>query len=168
MKNQFKENYQLAIEALKGARSDHYDGVNAIYRLAGCIKLSGSITLKQLENHVNKLAILPVRPNRCFVHDNILEIEWHPKGFQMVMNQEQYKDLILEFVEFLDEAPLPLLVQQGFLQDDPEASVKSVSNDLVNFYPKFNQNCFGSDNEEPIEILDIVCSKIFYYTPELN
>ncbi|HDR7314291.1 hypothetical protein MXL46_19040 [Heyndrickxia sporothermodurans] len=163
-----KDNFQIAISALTQARSDHYDGVNAIYRLSACVSIPKGTSNDGVERQVKKvtkdLAKLSVRPNRIFIHDNMIEIDWYPKAYryQMVMNRGQYVGLLLEFAEFLNKAPIQdLYIQDGFFDDDPEDSVRSVDNDLVNFFPEFNSKCFGAEDKESIEIIN--CSLFDVY-----
>jgi hypothetical protein len=155
-----KNNFPIAISALSKARSDHYDGINAIYRLPACVKIPdgtcGDGLKRQLQKLIKDLSKLSVRPNRIYIHDDMIEIDWYPKGYQMVMNRGQYAGLLLEYAEFLNKAPIrDLFIQDGYFGDDPEDSVRSVSNDLVNFFPEFNSKCFGATDSEPIEVIDL-------------
>lgn len=155
----YKNNFQIVVAGLTGVRSDHYDGINAIYRLPACVKIPegtcGDGLERLLQKLVKDLSNLSVRPNRIFIHDDLIEIDWYTKGYQMVMNRGQYVGLLLEFAEFLNKAPIQnLLIQDGYFGDDPEDSVRSVSNDMVNFFPEFNSSCFGLRDNESIEIIN--------------
>jgi hypothetical protein len=155
----YKDNFQIAVATLTEARSDHYDGINAIYRFPARVKIPEGTSAdglnRQLQKLIKDLSKLSVRPNRINIHDDMLEIDWYPKGYQMVMNRGQYAGLLLEFAEFLNKAPIRnLLIQEFYFGDDPEDSVRSVSNDMVNFFPEFNAACFGSEDKEPIEIIN--------------
>lgn len=155
---QHKNNFQIAVTALKNARTDHYDGVNAIYRLSAYAKIPERTCKdgfeRQLQKIMKDLSSLSVCPNRIYVQDDKLEIDWYPKGYQMVMNRGQYVGLLLEFAEFLNKANMwDLVIQDGFFDDDPEESVKSVGNDMINFFPEFNSDCFGLRNNNSIEIM---------------
>ncbi|MDR4316647.1 Uncharacterised protein [Niallia circulans] len=157
----YKNNFQIAVAALTDVRSDHYDGINAIYRLPACVKIPEGTCENGLERQLQKLikdlSELSVRPNRIYIHDDMIEIDWYPKGYQMVMNRGQYVGLLLEFAEFLNKVPIQdLLIQDGYFGDDPEDSVRSVSNDMVNFFPEFNSNCFGLRDNESIEIINCI------------
>ncbi|MEI2446060.1 hypothetical protein [Priestia megaterium] len=156
--NHKKSNYQIAISSLTNARHDHYDGVNAIYRLSAYAKIPESTCKdgfeRQLQKIMKNLSSLSVYPNRIYVQDDKLEIDWYPKGYQMVMNRGQYAGLLLEFAEFLNKANMrDLVIQDGFFGDDPEESVKSMSNDMINFFPEFNSDCFGLRDNNSIEIM---------------
>lgn len=152
-------NFQKAIMALDPnySRNDHYDGVNAIYRLAAYVPVPEGCSpdgiRRQIKKLIKELNKLEVRPNRLNIYEDMIEIDYYPKGYQMVMNRGQYAGLQLESAEFLNKAPiLDLFFQDGFFGDDPEDSVRSVSNDKVNFFPEFNSACFGAEDNEPIEI----------------
>ena len=112
----YKNNFQIAVAALTDARSDHYDGVNAIYRLPACVKIPKGTGVdgveRQLQKLIKDLSELSVRPNRIFIHDDMIEIDWYPKGYQMVMNRGQYAGLLLEFAESLNKAPIQDLLMQ--------------------------------------------------------
>jgi hypothetical protein len=156
----YKNNFQIAVKALTDARSDHYDGINAIYRLPACVPIpegsSSDGIRRQIQKLIKDLVKLSVRPNRIIIHDDMIEIDWYPKGYQMVMNRGQYAGLLLEFAKFLNAAPIrDLLIQDGYFGDAPEDSVRSVNNDQVNFFPEFNSKYFGATDREPIEV--IVC-----------
>lgn len=157
--NHYKNNFHIAVNALNTARNDHYDGVNAIYRLAACLKIpkktSPDGVNRQVKKLVKELSKLEVRPNRINVFDNMLEIDWYPKGYQMVMNRGQYAGLMLEFAEYLNDSKIwGLFIQDGCFDDDPEDSVKGVSNDMIHFFPEFNAACFGAEDHESIKIMD--------------
>ena len=99
---------------------------------------------------------MDVKANRIFIHDGKIEIDFYPKGFQMVMSRGQYAGLVFEFAEFLNNSSIQnLYIQSRFFLDDPDDSVKGVSNDMINFFPEFNQDCFGSNPNEPIKIINI-------------
>ncbi|WP_440614950.1 hypothetical protein [Bacillus subtilis] len=156
----YKNNFQIAVAALTEARSDHYDGVNAIYRLPAYVKIPEGTCEDGLERQLQKLikdlSELSVKPNRIYIYDDKLEIDWYPKGYQMVMSRGQYAGLLLEFAEFLNNAPIPdLYIQDGYFGDDPEDSVRAVSNDMVNFFPEFNSRCFGLKENESMDIFTI-------------
>jgi hypothetical protein len=155
----YKNNFQIAVAGLTDVRSDHYDGINAIYRLPASVRIPegtcGDGLERLLKKLIKDLSELGVRPNRIYIHDDRIEIDWYPKGYQMVMNRGQYVGLLLEFAEFLNKSPIQeLLIQDGYFGDDPEDSVRSVSNDMVNFFPEFNSSCFGLKDNESIEIIN--------------
>lgn len=157
MMNYYNDNYRIAVTSLTEARDDHYDKENAIYRLSACVKISNSTTFSQVYTLLYDLSKLEVRPRRLFLNENMLEVDWAPRGFQMVMNRGQYAGLVLEFAEFLNKTGIPdLVIQEGFFWDDPGESVKGVSADLINFFPTFNADCFGAKDNEPIEIMDCI------------
>jgi len=156
----YKNNFQIAVAGLAEVRSDHYAGINAIYRLPACVKIPdgtcGDGLERLLQKLVKDLSNLSVRPNRIYIHDDMIEIDWYPKGYQMVMNRGQYVGLLLEFAEFLNKAPIQdLIIQKGFFDDDPEETVRSVSNEIINFFPEFNSSCFGLNDNESIEIIKL-------------
>lgn len=114
-----KTNFQIALSALTDSRSDHYDGVNAIYRLAACVPIpkgtSSDGIRRQIKKLLKDLKRLVVLPNRINIHDDMIEIDFYPKGYQMVMNQGQYIGLLIEFADFLNKAPIDdLLIQEFF------------------------------------------------------
>ncbi|SHN33738.1 hypothetical protein [Gracilibacillus kekensis] len=161
-----KSNYELAISSLTYAREDHYDGINAIYRLAACVPIQKDSSphgiRRQLRRLIKDLLKLDVKPNRIFVHDDKLEISYYPKRFQMVMTRGQYTGLQLEFAEFLNKSSIrDLMIHDGCYRDDPEYSVKAVNNELINFYPEFNSQCFGARENEPIEVVNYSLDEIF-------
>lgn len=156
------KNFQIAVSALTDSRSDHYDGVNAIYRLAAYVPIPKGSSPHGIKRQIKKLLKdlerLEVRANRIFIYDDTIEIDFYPKGFQMVMSLGQYVGLIIEFAAFINKAPIQdLLIRESFNGDDPEDSVRSVGNDMVNFFPEFNSTCFGAEEKEPIEIIN--CSE---------
>ncbi|MCO4852442.1 hypothetical protein [Bacillus vallismortis] len=153
----YKNNFQMAINALTEARSDHYDGVNAIYRLSAYLEMDDSNLeedyAEYLERNIESLAKLSVRPNRIYICDSKFEIDWYPKGFQMVLTRGQYAGLLLEFEEFLNNIQFPnIYINNGSFGDDPKEIVRSVNNDMVNFFPEFNSRCFGLNENESMDI----------------
>ncbi|MBL3647436.1 hypothetical protein [Bacillus sp. RHFS10] len=154
-----KNNYQIAVSSLTEARSDHYDGVNAIYRLAAQVPIPEEVSPdgmhRYLERLLKDLSAQKVLANRIYIDEKSLKIDFYPKGFQMVMTRGQYAGLQLEFAQFLDQTGIRgIVIQDGCYMDDPEESVKYVSNDLINFFPEFNSKCFGARKNEPIEIIN--------------
>lgn len=161
-----KNNYQIAVSSLTSARNDHYDGVNAIYRLAAQVPVpkgtSPDGVQRQVKRLVKDLMVQKVRANRINIHEEMLVIDFYPKGFQMAMTRGQYAGLQLEFAEFLNQTGiLGIEIQDGCYNDDPEDSVKSVSNDIINFFPEFNSKCFGARDNEPMEIINCSSFELF-------
>lgn len=160
-----KSNYQLALAALIEARGDHCDGVNAIYRLAACVPIPEKTSVdglrRQIKSLSKQLSLLQVQANRILIHDNMLEIDFYPKGFQMVMSKGQYTGLLLEFAKFLDESNISdIKIQTGSYDDDPEISVRAASNDLINFFPTFDSKCFGMGaHNSSIEVVSCCSNK---------
>jgi len=154
-----RTNFEIANSAMKYARSDHYNGVNAIYRLAASVPLSQKNCTDSGKNQVKwlvgKLSELKVKANRVNVLEETLEINFYPKGFQMVMTKGQYVGLLLEFAEFLDNSGiLGIKIQEDCYNDAPDDSVKAVRNNQINFFPEFDSNCFGLNDHEKIRIRD--------------
>lgn len=154
-----KSNYQLAISAIEYGREDHYNGVDAIYRLAACVPIvyeetSADGLRRQIKQLTKQLSLLDVQADRLYINEDMIEIDFHPKGFQMVMTRGQYVGLLLEFADFLDKSKIEnIQIQDGFYYDDPETSVRTVSNDQINFFPEFNSKCFGKHSDDvPIEV----------------
>jgi hypothetical protein len=155
------ENYRKAISVLdpNGAREDHCDGGNAIYRLAAFVDLDLTMSLDGLKRYLKKLTKqlsgLSTRPNVILIMDNMIEISWYAKEFQVVMNRGQYAGLALQFAKFLNESRIEnIRIQEGCFNDDPEADVKKASDKEVNFFPEFNNECFGANPNEPIRIFN--------------
>ncbi|MCE4049910.1 hypothetical protein [Bacillus sp. Au-Bac7] len=152
-------NYLKAIRVLneKYARKDHCDGTNALYRLVASLSLDKTFSAKDFESYLlyltKEFEKLDVRPNAICVLETKIDVIWYPRDFQMVMNRGQYAGLCLEFAEFLNKSHLNLEIQEDSFSEDPEDRVKSVSNDIINFFPEFNARCFGSN--EPIAILNL-------------
>lgn len=168
-----KNNYQIAASCLSNAREDHSDGVNAIYRLAAQVPIPKKTSPDELRRLIKELAedlsIQKVLANRITIHKKFLEVDYYPKGFQMAMNRGQYTGLVLEFAHFLNETGInEITIQDGFYMEEPDASVKSVGNDLINFFPEFNSKCFGASNHESIQIVNLNrFKKSFRETKEL-
>ncbi|UYY93989.1 hypothetical protein OIU11_26985 [Bacillus cereus] len=161
-----KDNYQIAITSLTAARHDHYDGVNAIYRLTARVPIlketSPDGVQRQIKRLVKDLSVQKVRANRINIYEEMLEIDFYPKGFQMAMTRGQYAGLQLEFAEFLYQTGiLGIRIQVGCYNDDPEGSVRAVSNEKINFFPEFNSKCFGSKENEPIEVVNCCLNENF-------
>ncbi|MDF9506475.1 hypothetical protein P5808_13845 [Bacillus cereus] len=152
-------NYQTAISVLSYAREDHFDGVNTLYRLGAILELDSSMSQDGLERYLKKLKKqleeLSICPNRILISGNHVEIDWYPKGYQMVMNRGQYAGLFLEFAKYLNECPIQnIRIGDGCVDDDPDDLVKSALNGEINFFPEFNEKCFGIQDGESIEILN--------------
>ncbi|MFD1031724.1 hypothetical protein [Metaplanococcus flavidus] len=158
---EYQTNFEIACESLSSAREDHYDGIHSIYRLSAWVVVPDSMSfeesVKQFDQLVKDLSNLKVRPNRIYKHGGgLLEVDYYPRGYQMVMNKGQYAGLQLEFAQFLDQSPiLGMSIQEGCYYDDPDDSVKSVSNAQINFFPEFNSKCFGTLENEKINIYNI-------------
>ncbi|MFK9091714.1 hypothetical protein [Bacillus salipaludis] len=156
----YKNNHETLISSINSVRSDHFDGINAIYRLVAYVPILLGVSVDGIRRQAQKLIKdidqLSVRPNQIFIFDNMIEIVWYAKDYQMVMNRGQYLGLVFEFVEFLNNASIQdLYIKSGFFSDDPDDSVKCVSNDMINFFPEFNQECFGAGWNEPIKIVNL-------------
>ncbi|MEW4221072.1 hypothetical protein [Rossellomorea marisflavi] len=154
---QTKNNYQIAISALNTARNDHYDGANAIYRLSARknvpMEISRSNLLNYVKGLVENLSVQEVIANKVNIHKGFIEVEYYPKGYQMVMTKGQYVGLHLEFAEFIEKTNiLGLEVQKTFLEDEPDYTVRAVANQEINFFPEFNSKCFGTSDRRTIEV----------------
>ncbi|MCA1032267.1 hypothetical protein LCL95_14610 [Bacillus timonensis] len=153
-----KKNIELAHKAFNEATSDKYDGVNSIYRLAAAIPIpenASSDGIKKLINRLKKeLSTLNVRANAINFMEDILEIDFYAKGYQMLMTRGQYVGLVTEFGAFLDSSGIEdIFIQYGFLSETPyDDSVLSATNDQINFFPEFNSRCFGADESEKIQV----------------
>lgn len=157
---QEKSNIEMALSALTNGREDHYDGVNAIYRLPAYVSIPIGITKESLQREINhllkQLSILSVQANQITIHRYIIEIDFYPRGFQMVMNKGQYVGLLIEFVEFLDNSKISgIKFSEEFYNDRPDISVRTVNNEYINFFPEFNSKCFGGIDGESIEITSL-------------
>lgn len=163
MKSNEQKNYQTALRMLDPlfCREDHCDGANAIYRLSALYYLEDDISEDGLEREIKKLirevSKFSVRPDTLYVHESFIEIDWYPESYQMVMNRGQYIGLVVEFAKFLNECPIKLYINdECFYDDDPEFSVRIVNNDDINFFPQFNQKCFGLDPMHSIEVVNLL------------
>lgn len=161
-----KSNYQIANSALSEVREDHYDGVNAIYRLAATVPIPDGTPTDGIYRLLNRLSsqlsTLEVRANRIFIGNHSLDIDFYPKGYQMVMTRGQYAGLQLELAEFLSKSGIKgITIQSGSFMDDPDNSVKTVSNNLINFFPEFNSKCFGAYDGESIEVINLNMQMIY-------
>ncbi|WP_181347382.1 hypothetical protein [Thalassobacillus sp. CUG 92003] len=161
-----RNNHQVAVSSLTKSRNDHYDGVNAIYRLAAQVPIpkgtSSDGMQRLIKRLVRDLSVQRVLANRINIHEGVLEIDFYPKGFQMVMTRGQYAGLQLEFAEFLNQSNISgISIQDGCYMDDPECSVRTVSNESINFFPEFNYKCFGAPENEPIEIINCCLFKAY-------
>jgi hypothetical protein len=78
-------NFAITKSSMTQARSDHYDGVNAIYRLAAYVSIpkgtSSDGVRRQISRLRKELSILNVRANRINIYGDMLEIDFYPKGF---------------------------------------------------------------------------------------
>ncbi|WP_394219123.1 hypothetical protein [Halobacillus trueperi] len=163
-----KSNFIKAIKVLNPgyARDDHYDGIHALYRLAAYVpkeKNISSIDLQmKLSTLISQLSNLDVRPNAIHISESMFEIIWYTKDFQMVMSRGQYAGLVMDFSLFLKNSLIQdIYIHDGCFDDDPDSDVRMVSNDLVNFFPQFNHQCFGAANDQPIEVRDFTDSCAF-------
>jgi hypothetical protein len=152
-------------------RQDHYDGQSALYRLSAKMNLENRITNVSKENMVNKLinssSKWSVIPNELVLFSDTMEIHWYAKEYQMVSNRKEYTLLIQNFLDFIHGIPdVEILFLDRCLTEDPDRSMWSVPNELVNFNPKFNSDCFGSKDGD-INVLDL-CEwrENFYGTKE--
>lgn len=155
--NYRKSNIQIAISSLNEAREDHYDGVNAIYRLAAYVPIpedtSSDGKERQLNRLIEDLSNQKVRANRIYVSESRIDVDYYPRGFQMARTRGQFVGLQLEFAQFLNQSSIwGMEIQRGSYWDDPDDSVRSASNDQINFFPEFNSKCFGLQGDEEIDI----------------
>lgn len=137
-------------------RSDHYSGEYVLYRLAACIPFNVPLSTQEALQYshylVDELYQLPIQPWRVRISRDYFEIEWSAQGFQVVNSKEQYAGLLLSFANFLDECPIiGIEVQPGFLCDDPGTKIEGIPSRVINRFPVFNQECFGSN--KPIEVI---------------
>ncbi|OXS60821.1 hypothetical protein B0G93_10798 [Bacillus sp. V-88] len=153
-----KKNIELAHKAFYKASSDKYDGVHSIYRLAAAVPIPECTSPDGVERQINRLkkelATLNVRANAINFMEDILEIDFYAKDYQMVMTRGQYVGLVTEFAVFLDSSGIEeIFIQYGFLSETPyNDSVLTASNDQINFFPEFNSKCFGADISEKIQV----------------
>ena len=159
-----KKNVEIACSALTLAREDHYNGANALYRLSATVTIPGIISTvelyRRLNELINQLSTLKVKANRVLIKNHEFEIDFYPKGFQMVMSNGQYAGLQLEFAEFLNNSGINgIKINSASFSDDPDESVKSVSSDFINFFPKFDSQCFGANKDELIQIANLILCK---------
>ncbi len=150
------ENKKKVYEAFLNdtVREDHYSEGNGIYRFSAFAELGCSDEKKldkDLEELLNELYKLLVKPSRIFVYGNSVEIDWSPNGLQVVTSKENYLNISLEFAKFLDNAYInKLIVNEGSFCDDPDEFTDN-QNREINNHPSFDKECFGYDE---IEIID--------------
>jgi len=132
-------------------RKDHYDGKNALYRLSAIVDVQS--TANSLIETVQKLTIklntLTVVPSEVVVFPDRVEIHWYTKGYQMALNREQYLELLesyLSFIKEIDEFEVKFL--DRCLIEDPDRTVWGAPNEIINFKPKFNPDCFGLEGNK--------------------
>jgi hypothetical protein len=150
--NQYKVFYAFATD---GVRDDHYSQGNGIYRLSASLTIDESKKDKInsiVQELIEILSETSVIPSRITIYDNLaIEIDWAPNGFQKVRSKAQYLDLVLEFVEFLNEVDIyDLVLNIGIFDDDPDKLADSPFR-AININPSFNSRCFGHDE---IEVID--------------
>ena len=132
-------------------RKDHYDGKNALYRLSAVVDIqtTGNCLIESVQKLTEKLKSLTVVPSEVVVFQERIEIHWYTKGYQMVLNREQYLELLesyLSFIKGIDEFEAKFL--DRCLIEDPDRTVWGVPNEIINFKPKFNPECFGLDGNK--------------------
>ena len=103
-------------------RKDHYDGMNALYRL------SAVIDKDLLEKEI---------------------IHWYAKEYQMVMNQNQYLKLIIQFLLFLSNTQYKnIQFLKRCLMESPDRTMWGAPNEMINYSPTFSSTSFGLEGEK--------------------
>jgi len=140
-------------------RQDHYDGEHSLYRLAAYIPINtfipyfyDSLELKYILAFLDKL---PVRPSRVFVDGaGGVDIDWYPNKNLVTNSKLQYVQLLMEFQLFLQENSsifFSFELQEQIFEDDPNERITGYPTEGLNFNPKFDATCFGS--EKAIEVI---------------
>lgn len=160
---QANENLLLVNQALELMNADiskeHYDGEHSLYRLAAYVCINRSVPnfydSPEYKYILAYLSDLPVKPYRIFVDDTGgVAIDWFANGSLVVTSKAQYVQLIMEFQMFLQNhssAFFTFEMQEGIFHDDPNERITSFPSEKLNFKPKFNAECFGSNNK--IEVI---------------
>ncbi|MCM3411128.1 MULTISPECIES: hypothetical protein [Bacillaceae] len=133
-------------------REDHYDGINALYRLSAVIEkdsLGEKVSLgKQLYELLQNIETWSVVPNEIVVFPDRIEIHWYAKEFQMVMTRSQYLKLIIQFLFFLSNAQSNIQFLKRCLMESPDRTVWGAPNEMINYSPTFSSTSFGLEGEK--------------------
>lgn len=142
------------IQLLKSSpmREDHYDGVNALFRLSAVIDkdpLKGKGQKRQLYELLQNIKTWSVVPNEIVVFTDRIEIHWYAKEYQMVMNQNQYLKLIIQFLFFLSNTQYKnIQFLKRCLMESPDRTVWGAPSGLINYSPVFSSESFGLVGEK--------------------
>ncbi|WP_112182537.1 hypothetical protein [Paraliobacillus zengyii] len=134
-------------------RKDHYDGQNALNRFSAEVSLDNRLDTQSLNKMVNNLVWdskkWMVSPDEIIIFTNRIEIHWYAKAFQMVVTQEQYLELIQEFISFIKNIQnFKLTFLERCLIEDPNRLVWSAPNEVIQFNTSFCTSCFCLNEHE--------------------
>lgn len=132
-----------------------YDGEHSIKYFTAEIHLKKSVDnimeSAELEYIINYLSELPIRPVKVSVYDvGYIEIHWESNGYQVASSKAEYIQLVMGFKMFLRKIQSPFFdiqMHYGFYFTNQTTSIKGISEDDINFSPKFNQASFGSQKD---------------------
>jgi hypothetical protein len=162
LSNVKSENERKVIDAFNNGRVDeeHYQKGYALYRFSA-IKHIDYKNINDLEEActetLTKLHFIDIRPERIFLYNGSLEIDWTPRAHQCIQSREEYLELALEFAKFIDQlGDRDIEVNSGSFFDDAYL-VPSYEKHKIKYNPKFNRKCFNWNNE--IEVIDITRMK---------
>lgn len=125
-------------------RKDHYDGQNALYRLSAVIYLRSNENGIKVQHLIENSKGWKVPPSEMVVFSERIEIHWYTIGYQMILNHEQYLELIRDYIIFLNSIDdLNISFLERCLIESPDCTVWGVPNEIINFKPGFNSKCFG-------------------------
>lgn len=134
-------------------RKDHYDGMNALYRLSAVIDkdlLEKEMSQqRQLYELLQSIKTWSVVPNEIVNFNDRIEIHWYAKEYQMVMNQNQYLKLIIQFLLFLSNTQYKnIQFLKRCLMESPDRTVWGTPNEMINYSPTFSSTSFGLEGEK--------------------
>lgn len=134
-------------------RKDHYDGMNALYRLSAVIDkdlLEKEMTQqRQLYELLQSIKTWSVVPNEIVIFNDRIEIHWYAKEYQMVMNQNQYLKLIIQFLLFLSNTQYKnIQFLKRCLMESPDRTMWGAPNEMINYSPTFSSTSFGLEGEK--------------------
>lgn len=141
---------------------DVYDGEHSINCFTAMVHLNTDLVAIRNIDEVNYIlkyfTKLPVKPTEIRIYGDVgyIEIDWISNGYPVVNSKAEYIELVMEFKLFLRKFKSPFFnihISDSFYFFNGAKSIKGISENVINFTPRFNQECFGSDKDITVKEL---------------
>ena len=144
-----RNNYEFDFSEV---REDHYNGKDSIYRLNAefdnykgekfkdMSEIQSNTAMNSIINDLNKIQLVP---NRIFIYEHMVSVDWYPP-YDLILNSlEEYKNLLMNFKRFINSIPFSTgVINTGMFSDDPNVYVDNKTllfNDILGVRSKIEK-----------------------------